>query len=80
MNSIYSCYRSNWIICQEKCYVFKVSADLLVIAMVLFFVINFDKVESVLKITTWFSNVTVLYFVSLVLFVVGFASVAKLKK
>lgn len=58
----------------------KIGAGLLVLAMVLMFVINFDKVETVLKITTWYSNMTILYFVALALSVVGLVSVAKLKK
>ena len=58
----------------------KVGSVVLVLAMVLMFVINFDKVETILKITTWYSNITALYFVALALSVGGFASVATLDK
>lgn len=58
----------------------KLGAGLLVLAMVLMFVINFDKAESIIKVTTWYSNMTALYFVALALSVGGFASVVTLKK
>lgn len=57
----------------------KLGAGLLVLAMVLMFAMNIDKGE-VLKVTTWYSNMTALYFVALALSVGGFVSVATLKK
>ena len=57
----------------------KVGAGVLVLAMVLMFAINLDQVESILKVTTWYSNMTGLYFVALAFSVVGMVSVATLK-
>lgn len=58
----------------------KLGAGVLVLAMVLMFVINFDTVESIIKVTTWYSNITALYFVALALSAGGLASVVTLKK
>lgn len=56
----------------------KVGAGALVLGLVLMFVINTDKVES--AITTYFTNITALYFVALALSGAGLASVLGLKK
>ena len=54
----------------------KIGAGILVLAMLLMFAVNFDGEIDAIKIT----NITGLYFIALALSVVGFASVAKLKK
>ena len=56
----------------------KIGAGLLVVAMLLMFIVGTDKTELIT--TNYFTNITVLYFVSLVLSVGGLASVATLKK
>jgi len=61
----------------------KFGSGLLLIAMVLLFVVNFDKVTLdlyVAKGETNISNITTLYFVSLAMSVVGFVSASGLKK
>ena len=56
----------------------KVGAGLLVVAMVLMFVVNFDKVEA-LSVETYITNVTALYFVSLALSLASAGAVVTLK-
>lgn len=62
----------------------KVGGVLLVVSMLVLFVVNSDKATlSVLGLAsaeTWISNITVLYFVSLVLSVGGLVSALSLKK
>lgn len=61
----------------------RLSGGLLVLAMLALFIINFNKAEFVwlgTGSTIYVTNMTVLYFISLVISVVGLASAASLKK
>ena len=62
----------------------KLGSGLLFVAMLLLFVVNFDKASFSLgglaSSETWISNITVLYFVSLVFSGAGFVSALSLKK
>lgn len=62
----------------------KLGGGLLVVSMVILFAINLDKAEFSLggfaSSTTWISNMTSLYFVSLVTSIVGLGSALTLKK
>ena len=55
----------------------KIGAGLLVLGLLVMFIINVDKTDVVV---TYYTNVTVLYFIALALSFVGFASVVTLKK
>ena len=54
----------------------KIGACLLVLGMLLMFIVNFDKPENI---TSYFTNITALYFVALVLSIAATASVITLK-
>ena len=55
----------------------KIGAGLLVLGLLVMFIINVDKTD---VIVTYYTNVTVLYFIALALSLVGCASVFTLKK
>lgn len=56
----------------------KLGAGLLLVAMILMFVVNFDKVEA-LSVKTYITNITALYFVSLAVSLISVGAVATLK-